>query len=100
MLCDDPQSLVFQLRMTWLQYAFSNPCLFHTLLFYASDQLDSSQGRTDQSPVTLYHYSKATGLIRQQLSVPGRALDECMIASVALLAIHAVGKLIEHHNSL
>jgi hypothetical protein len=86
----DSQSLASHMRTTWLQYALSDPCLFHAILFYASARLDSSQGKTGQSPITLYHHSQAVNHINRRLSTQGTAVDDSMIASVALLAMHAV----------
>ncbi|KAL5044834.1 hypothetical protein BDW71DRAFT_185439 [Aspergillus fruticulosus] len=85
----DSQSLAFHMRTTWLQYALSDPCLFHTILFYASARLDTSRGKRSQSTLTLHHHTQAVNRINRRLASEVLELDDSLIASVALLAMHA-----------
>ncbi|RAL10035.1 uncharacterized protein BO97DRAFT_479506 [Aspergillus homomorphus CBS 101889] len=83
------QTLCFHMRTIWLQNAFSDPCLFHTILFYASAQIDNISCGTNRNPITLYHHSQALNRINQRLSANGAIVDDNLVASIALLAMHA-----------
>ncbi|EAU31650.1 predicted protein [Aspergillus terreus NIH2624] len=85
----DSWSLAFHMRTTWLQYALSDPCLFHVILFYASARLDANQGKKYQSATTLHHQTEAVNLINRQLAAERVELNDGLIACVALLAMHA-----------
>ncbi|KAH8690250.1 hypothetical protein BGW36DRAFT_466147 [Talaromyces proteolyticus] len=62
-----PNSIATMLQTTWMQAAWSDPCLFHATLYSTSAHMDITHD-TPENPVTTYHKTETLRLIREAIA--------------------------------
>ncbi|KAL6233060.1 hypothetical protein BDW75DRAFT_216143 [Aspergillus navahoensis] len=83
----DTGSLAYHLQSTWINYALTDPCLFHATLYLASAQLERLRQSTSKvGPITIYHHMNAIQLLNSRIG-SGLQPDDPTIAAVLLLAL-------------
>ncbi|KAK9312479.1 hypothetical protein V1522DRAFT_438361 [Lipomyces starkeyi] len=88
---------------SWMQAAFSDPCMFHGILFAASSHLDVLRGERD-NPVTHYHRRNATRQLINNISSPQKLPDTTVAAALYLWHYESMNCRVEeaqiHKNGL
>ncbi|KAH7307995.1 hypothetical protein B0I35DRAFT_442620 [Stachybotrys elegans] len=70
-------------KQDWIQASFSDPCMFHAILFAASSHLEMLR-RENSSPVTNYHRHQVTSALVKQISSSAKVLDTSIAAALYL----------------
>ncbi|KAL7929765.1 hypothetical protein V8C35DRAFT_314735 [Trichoderma chlorosporum] len=70
-------------RNQWMQASFSDPCMFHGILFAASSHLEVIRGESG-NPVTHYHRRQAIKLLLESISA-SRSVSDTAIATAMYL---------------
>jgi hypothetical protein len=68
---------------SWMQTSFSDPCMFHAVLFAASSHLDVIRKERD-NPITHYHRRNTVRLLRDSISRSGKVPDASIVATMYL----------------
>ncbi|CAM1509723.1 Fc.00g000580.m01.CDS01 [Cosmosporella sp. VM-42] len=67
----------------WMQASFSDPCMFHGILFAASSHLEVLRGERD-NPITHFHRRHATQLLLEYISSSQRLHHTSIAAAMYL----------------
>lgn len=67
----------------WMQAAFSDPCMFHAVLFAASSHLDVIR-MEHNNPITYYHHRNTVRLLTSNISKSSRVPEAWIAATLHL----------------